>query len=218
MINNENSKNENLKNENSKNENSKNENLKPASSRWLAKIALIVFFAALTMAGAYIAFPIGPIPISMQNFFILLSGLVLGPAMGSAAVILYLLAGIFNFPVFALGGGGMARFAGPAGGYFVGYLLAAFTAGLIVGAPIGGPKADANAKTSQTSIIIAEIAGLMVSYIPGLIWFKIRMNLDWTKTFLTGFVPFIIGDTLKGIAAVLITSRLRKIAADFLYG
>jgi biotin transport system substrate-specific component len=190
-----------------------NEKPKPASSRWLIKITLTVFFAALIMAGAYIAFPIGPIPISMQNFFILLSGLVLGPVMGSAAVGLYLFAGILNFPVFALGGGGIARFTGPAGGYFVGYLLAAFTSGFIA----GGLKADVSAKTSQTRIIIAAIAALLVSYVPGLIWLKIRMNLDWAKTFLTGFIPFIIGDTLKGIGAVLIASRLRRIAADFLY-
>jgi biotin transport system substrate-specific component len=196
---------------------SDNENLKPASSRWLTKIALIIFFAVLTTTGAYIAYPIGPIPISMQNFFILLSGLVLGPLMGSSAVGLYLLAGILNFPVFALGGGGFARFAGPAGGYFVGYLFAALTAGLIVGSPTGGPKADASADTSMKRIIIAEIAGLIVSYVPGLFWFKIRMNIDWAETFLTGLVPFIIVDTLKGTAAVLITSRFRKAVADFLY-
>jgi len=194
-----------------------NENLKPALSKWLTKIALIIFFAALTTTGAYIAYPIGPIPISMQNFFILLSGLVLGPLMGSAAVGLYLLAAILNFPVLALGGGGIARFAGPAGGYFVGYLFAAFTAGLIVGAPISGPKADANADTSIKRIIIAEIAGLIVSYVPGLIWLKIRMNIDWAETFLTGLVPFVIVDTIKGIAAILIASRIRRIAADFLY-
>jgi len=43
------------------------------------------------------------------------------------------------------------------------------------------------------------------------------MNIDWTKTFLTGFVPFIIGDTLKGTVAVFIAPRLRRIVADFLY-
>jgi biotin transport system substrate-specific component len=190
-----------------------NEEPKPTPSRWLMKIALTVFFAALTMAGAHIAFPVGPIPISMQNFFILLSGLVLGPVMGSAAVGLYLFAGILNFPVFALGGGGIARFTGPAGGYFIGYLLAALTAGLIT----NGPKSGINAKTSQTRIIIAVIAALLVSYVPGLIWLKMRMNLDWPKTFMTGFIPFIIGDTLKGTVAVLIASRVRRIAADFLY-
>ena len=118
-----------------------NEKTKSASSRLLIRIALTAFFAALTAAGAYIAFPVGPIPISMQNLFILLSGLVLGPVMGTAAVGLYLLAGILSFPVFALGGGGIARFAGPAGGYFVGYFFAALTAGLIA----GRPKADASA-------------------------------------------------------------------------
>jgi biotin transport system substrate-specific component len=190
-----------------------NEKPNQASSRWLMKIVLTVFFTALTVAGAHIAFPIGPIPISMQNFFILLSGLVLGHVMGSAAVGLYLFTGILNFPVFALGGGGIARFTGPAGGYFIGYLLAAFTAGLIA----GRPRTDISVKTSQTRIIIAVIAALLVIYVPGLIWFKIRMNFDWEKTFLKGFVPFIIGDTLKGIAAVLIAPRIRRIAADFLY-
>ena len=190
-----------------------NEKTKPEPSRWLLKIFLPVFLAALTTAGAYIAFPIGPIPISLQNLFILLSGLVLGPVMGTVAVGLYLLAAILNLPVLALGAGGIARFTGPAGGYFVGYLLAAFTAGLIV----GRPKIGENTKPFQIRIIVAEITGLVVSYIPGLIWYKIRMNIDWTKTFMTGFVPFIIGDTLKGIAAVLIAPGLRRIAAGFLY-
>ncbi|MDR2730943.1 MAG: biotin transporter BioY [Treponema sp.] len=185
---------------------------KPASSRWLIMITLTVFFAALTAGGAYIAFPVGPIPITMQNLFILLSGLVLGPVTGAAAVVLYLLAGILNFPVFAMGSGGISRFTGPAGGYFAGYLFAAITAGLIA----GRPKADTSVKTFQIRIIIAEIAGLLVSYIPGLIWYKIRMNTDWIKTFRTGLIPFIIGDTLKGIIAVLVAPGLRRIAAVFL--
>jgi biotin transport system substrate-specific component len=151
-------------------------------------------------------------PITLQLLFILLSGLVLGPVMGCAAVGLYLLAGVLNLPVFAMGGGGIARFAGPAGGYFAGYLFAALTAGLIV----GRPKAGASAKTFQMCIIIAAIAGLVVSYIPGLTWYKIRMNLDWAKAFMTGYVPFIIGDALKGTVAVLIAPRLRRIVVDFL--
>jgi biotin transport system substrate-specific component len=189
-----------------------NENPKPVFSKWLVKIVLIVFFAALPVAGAYIAIPTGSAPITLQIFFVLLSGLVLGPVMGCAAVSLYLLAGLLNLPVFAMGGGGIARFAGPAGGYFVGYLFAALTAGLMV----GRPKAGESARIFQKHIIIAEIAGLLVSYVPGLIWYKIRMDIDWARTFLTGFVPFIIVDTLKGIAAVLIASRLRRIVAVFL--
>ena len=190
---------------------SNNEKPKPASSRLLIRIAFTALFAALTAAGAFIAFQIGPVPIVLQNLFALLSGLVLGPVLGSSAVGLFLLAGLLNFPVFS-GGGGIARFAGPTGGYLIGYLLAALTAGLIA----GRPKANASKKVFQIRIIIAVIAGFLVIYIPGLIWLKARMNLDWIKTLVTGFIPFIIGDALKGIAAVLIAPRLRRIAADFL--
>jgi biotin transport system substrate-specific component len=190
---------------------SSNEKTKPASARLLIRIAFTTLFAALTAAGAFIAIPLGPVPIVLQNLLALLSGLVLGPVLGSSAVGLFLLAGLLNFPVFS-GGGGIARFAGPTGGYLIGYFLAALTAGLIA----GRPKVNASGKIIQPRIIIAVIAAFLVIYIPGLIWLKARVNLDWIKTLFTGFIPFIIGDTLKGIAAVLIAPRLRRIAADFL--
>jgi biotin transport system substrate-specific component len=189
-----------------------NEKTKSTSSRFLIRIAFTALFAALTAAGAFIAIPVGPVPIVLQNLLALLSGLVLGPVLGGAAVGLFLLAGLLNFPVFSGGGGGIVRFAGPTGGYLVGYLLAAITAGLIA----GRPRANASTKVFQIRIVIAVIAAFLVIYIPGLIWLKVRVNLDWIKTLLTGFVPFVIGDTLKGIAAVIIAPRLRRIAADFL--
>jgi biotin transport system substrate-specific component len=176
------------------------------------RIAFIALFAALTAAGAFIAIPVGPIPIVLQNLFAVLSGLILGPAMGGAAVGLYLLAGVLGFPVFAGGTGGIARFAGPTGGFLPGYLLAAITAGLIA----GKPKADA--RPSLLRIIAAVIAGFLVVYLPGVSWLKISRNLDWGRALLMGFAPFIIGDVLKGIAAVLIAPRLRRTAADFLDG
>jgi len=190
---------------------SNSEKQKPASSRLLIRIAFTALFAALTAAGAFIAIPLGPVPIVLQNLLALLSGLVLGPVMGGAAVSLFLLAGLLNFPVFS-GGGGIARFAGPTGGYLIGYLLAALTAGFIAGRPL----VNARSKIIQARVVIAVIAGFLVIYIPGLIWLKVRVNLDWVKTLFTGFIPFIIGDALKGIAAILIAPRLRRIAADFL--
>ena len=176
--------------------------------KMLIKISLTALFAALTAAGAFLAIPIGPVPIVLQNMFAVLSGLILGPLMGSAAVGLYLLAGIINLPVFAGGTGGIARFAGPTGGFLVGYLLAAFAAGLIAGKP--------GMKISLSRLIIAVTAGLLVLYVPGLLWLKTKLNLGWLATFMAGFVPFIAGDIAKGIAAVLITPRLRKIAAEYI--
>ena len=176
------------------------------------KITFTALFAALTAAGALVAIPVGPVPIVLQNLFALLSGLILGPLMGSAAVGLYLLAGILNFPVFAGGGGGIARFAGPTGGYLIGYFLAAFSAGLIAGRPQPGTK------TPYARIIVAVAVGFLVVYVPGVAWLKISRGLSWPRALMAGFVPFIIGDTIKGIAAVLIAPRLRAIAADHLDG
>ena len=180
------------------------------SSKLLMRISLTALFAALTSAGAFIAIPIGPVPIVLQNLFALLSGLILGPLMGCAAVGLFLLAGILNFPVFSGGGGGIVRFAGPTGGYLIGYFLAALAAGLIAGRPRAGNG------ISLIRLIAAVAAGFLIIYVPGIAWLKLSRNLSWTRALLAGFVPFIIGDLLKGIAAALIAPRLRRIAADHL--
>ena len=41
-------------------------------------------FVALIAVGAFIAIPIGPVPIVLQNMFVLLAGLLLGPLWGLA--------------------------------------------------------------------------------------------------------------------------------------
>ena len=179
------------------------------SSPLLTRISLTALFAAITAAGAFIVIPVGPVPIVLQNAFALLSGLILGPVHGTAAVGLYLIAGILNFPVFAGGSGGIVRFAGPTGGFLVGYLLAAFTAGIIAGRP--------GIRTPLPRLIAAVAAGLLVVYVPGVSWLKISRKLDLEKAVLAGFVPFIIGDVIKGIAAVFIAKRLRVVAAERLY-
>ena len=183
-----------------------------AAPKILIKITFTALFAAITAAGAFIAIPIGPVPIVLQNLFALLSGLILGPVLGGAAVGLYLLAGILNLPVFAGGVGGLARFAGPTGGFLVGYLLMAITAGLAAGRP------RVNTGISLPRLIAAVAAGLLVVYVPGVLWLKVSRNLNWARALMAGFVPFIIGDILKGIAAVLISPRLRRLAADHLDG
>ncbi|MCL2130538.1 MAG: biotin transporter BioY [Treponema sp.] len=183
-----------------------------ASSKTLVKISLTSLFAALIAAGTFIAIPIGPVPIVLQNLFCLLSGLILGPLLGGAAVGLFLLAGILNFPVFAGASGGIARFAGPTGGFLIGYLLMAIIAGLIAGKP------RSNKIISLPRLIAAVTAGMLIVYVPGVAWLKLSRGLSWPQSFSIGFVPFIIGDILKGITAVLISKRLRKITAEYLNG
>jgi len=179
-------------------------------NRKILSLVFIALFAALISAGALIAIPVGPVPIALQNFFTLLSGLVLGPALGTAAVGMFLAAGAVGAPVFAGGSSGLARILGPTGGYLFGYLLGALVAGLIAGVPRPGEK------TPVRRYIAAVAAGLLIVYVPGLIRLKLALNISWPQTFISGLVPFLPGDAVKGVIAALIAPRLRKTAAQLL--
>ncbi|MDR0584270.1 MAG: biotin transporter BioY [Treponema sp.] len=175
-------------------------------------LTVIALFAALIAAGTFISIPLplSPVPIVLQNFFALLAGLVLGPAMGAAAVALYLIAGIIGAPVFAGATGGIVRIIGPTGGFLIGYLLAGLSAGLIAGFP-GQEK-----KVPLWRIITAAFTGLLLVYLPGLVWLKISTGGTWAAALAGGFIPFIPGDLAKGVVAVVIAPRLRRAAADLL--
>jgi biotin transport system substrate-specific component len=184
------------------------------AKRTLTGLTLTALFAALIAAGTFIAIPLpfSPVPIVLQNLFALLAGLILGPLRGGAAAGLYLAAGAIGLPVFAGAAGGIVRMLGPTGGFLAGYLLAAVSAGLIAGNP------GTNKPLSRRRIILAAAAGLLIAYIPGLLWLKRSLNLSWGRVLTAGFFPYLIGDTLKGIIAVIIAPRLRRAAADRLHG
>jgi biotin transport system substrate-specific component len=181
-----------------------------AGNSKITQLVFIALFAALISAGAFMVIPIGPVPIVLQNLFTLLSGLVLGPVLGASAVGLFIVAGALGVPVFANNGSpmGIARIAGPTGGYIFGYLLGAAVAGLIVGFPKPGQK------TPLWRLALAVTAGMLVVYVPGLIRLKHFLNVDWAQTFIAGFFPFVIGDAIKGVVAAVAAPRLRRIAAQ----
>jgi len=157
--------------------------------------------AALTAAGAYLSIPIGPVPIILQNMFVLLSGLLLGSRWGLASVGVYILAGACGLPVFAGGLGGISRIVGPTGGYLLGYLPGVFITGLIA------------EKTGQRMIydVIAMICGTIIIYSCGLIWLKVLTGMTLAKTLAVGMYPFLIGDVLKIAAAAAIAKSLRPV-------
>ena len=157
--------------------------------------------AALTAAGAYLAIPIGPVPIILQNLFIFLSGLLLGSKWGSASVGVYLLAGALGLPVFSGGVGGIGRFAGPTGGYLLGYLPAVYVIGWIT------------EKTPNRVIcdILAMCCGGILIYACGVTWLKALTGMTLAKTLAVGMYPFILGDAIKIAAAVPIAKTLRPV-------
>jgi biotin transport system substrate-specific component len=166
--------------------------------RWMVLASLM---AALTAVGAYIHVPIGPVPIVLSTLFVLLSGLLLGGQWGLASMGLYLLVGAIGIPVFAGGKGGFPHFFGPTGGYLFGYLLAAWVAGVISERSRGLLFLD----------IFAVVFGSLAIYSLGVPWLKIVTQLSWTKTFMVGMVPFLIGDAVKASVALILARAIRPV-------
>ncbi|MDK2957282.1 MAG: biotin transport system substrate-specific component [Desulfovibrionales bacterium] len=124
------------------------------------RLVWAALMAALIAVGAYFQFPLGPVPFSMQPFFVFLAGFVLGPRLGALSACLYLAAGLVGLPVFAGGAAGLGYALGPTGGFMPGFAAAAFLCGLSVKAPGKGPS-------SWLSGMSYGIAGLALMYAMG---------------------------------------------------
>jgi biotin transport system substrate-specific component len=171
------------------------------ASNQLRMMVYASIFAALTAAGAFLAIPIGPVPIVLQNMFVYLAGLLLGGRWGLASVGVYLLAGACGLPVFAGGLGGISRIVGPTGGYLIGYLPTVFLIG----------KISARNNPRVTTDVLAMICGTIILYACGVTWLKIVTGMSPAKALAVGMVPFLIGDLLKIGAAAAIARTLRPV-------
>lgn len=123
-------------------------------------------FTALLVAGAYIRIPMPLVPMTLQAQFALLAGVLLGARGGAVSVALYLLLGLCGLPVFT-GGGGIGYVLRPTFGYIIGFLLGAFAAGLI---------ARRRPAPSFWRILAAQLAGLGIIYLVGVVYFYVICN------------------------------------------
>ena len=92
------------------------------------RMILIALFAALTAVGGLIRFPMGTISFTLQVFFCLLAGLLLGPLDGALSQALYIVIGLAGIPVFSEGGG-IGYVLMPTFGYLLGLIPCACLAG-----------------------------------------------------------------------------------------
>ncbi len=127
-------------------------------------------FAALMVVGAFIhiMIPLGPsgVTISLQVFFAVLAGFFLGSKKGFLAVSVYLILGLMGLPIYAHGGG-LAYLLKPTYGFLIGFACAAGVTGLVF---------EKLKKRSFLSYVLAAIAGEMVYYAAGLVYYYVMYN------------------------------------------
>lgn len=168
--------------------------------------AMVALFCALTAIGSFIAIPLpfSPVPLTLQTFFVLLSGIVLGPRKAALSQVIYLLSGFLGIPVFAQGTAGIGVLIGPTGGYLAGFVAAAWIVGWLTGT---GQKNSSLPGSGR--LIAALLIGQAAIYVPGLMWLKATLNLSFGQACVIGLLPFIPGDIIKTVCLIILTGRLR---------
>jgi biotin transport system substrate-specific component len=179
--------------------------LAPPRSRVAARVtfqiacAVVGSFLIAGLAQISFALPFTPVPITGQTLGVLLVGAAYGPGLGAATILLYLVWAVVGLPVLAPVDGVHAtgldvlRLTAATGGYLWGFVLAAALTGWL---------ARRGWDRTFRSSIGAMLLGSIVIYAVALPWLHhVLTSATIEETLQAGLYPFIIGDTLKLLAA-----------------
>ncbi len=172
------------------------------AARYLSRVDSRVREVSLVFAGALfvaalaqvrIPLPFTPVPITGQTFAVLLVGAAFGAKRGFAALVTYLGMGAAGLPFFAGGASGLSHLVGPTAGYLIGFAAAAWLVGWL---------AERGLERRLPQAVLVFLAGEAVIYLFGVPWLAVVLG-SIERAILAGFLPFLIGDAIKLIAAAL---------------
>lgn len=169
------------------------------------KLVLTALFAALIAAGAFIKIPTPLVPITLQYFFTMLAGVLLGEKLGALSVLVYIALGLCGIPIFT-GGGGISYVLSPTFGYLIGFVAGAYLSGRLSRVKTGYP--------SFWRIMAAGCVGLAAVYLLGAAYycviavFYLGKQLELMSVLTGCILIFIPGDLAGCLVAALIGKRL----------
>lgn len=182
-------------------------NTQPSNHSKTLSLVFCALFTALIAAGAFLKIPIPNMPITMQLFFVIMSGLLLGAKAGAASALVYMILGLAGIPIFTAGGG-IGYIFKPTFGYIIGFIFGAFVTGLI---------ANKEKNPSYKRLLAASFAGLAVVYTIGIIYFYLIRNVYMSEpisagnVFLYCFVFVAPGDIVLNFLAAFLAKKLKPI-------
>jgi len=137
-----------------------------------------------------------PVPMTLAPLAVLLVGGLLGPRLGPASLVLYLVLGAAGLPVFTPGGApGVARLIGPTGGYLLAYPLAAALVGWVAARRPGWSGAVAGPLLGMMAVHAGGVAQLVI------------LTGSARLAVAAGTLPFALGDVVKVALAALVLRR-----------
>lgn len=165
-------------------------------------MALIGVMAAVTciLGPLSLAIPVSPVPISLTNLAVYFAIYVLGMKRGTISYCIYLLLGLVGLPVFSAFTGGAGKLFGPTGGYLIGFIFMALICGFFI-------------EKWEKKIymhFIGMVLGTAVCYIFGTAWLAYTAHMGFAAALAAGVIPFIPGDLVKIIIAMIAGPIIRK--------
>jgi len=177
----------------------------PSTTQQIAFSALkVIACSVIIAAGAQLELklPYTPVPITGQSLSVVIAGLTFGRKVAVAGTLAYLCEGMMGLPVFSGGGSGVHHFAGPTGGYLIGFLPAAFVAGVARDKGITRTPIGVFLTVLAASVPIFAIGVLKLAHTLG----KVSAALQ------AGLSPFIPGDFIKALLASMLTPIVTALA------
>ncbi|MHA6252326.1 biotin transporter BioY [Oceanobacillus sp. CAU 1775] len=171
-------------------------------------VCLMAVGANITVWFPMLAVPIGgtSVPVSLQTFFAIIAGFMLGKRLGSFAIITYILVGTAGLPIFAGLQGGPFTLISPTGGFLLSFIFVAYFCGWFV---------EKFEKQSISVYTTAAMIGLGINYTIGVSYMYLAMNtwLELKINFVVawaGMIPFLIKDTVLTFVAAFFMVQLAK--------
>ncbi len=130
----------------------------PMRQSVFAYYGLIAFIVALTGITAQIRFYVGPIPFTMQNFAVILSGLLLPPFYAFLSQMLYLLLIALGVPLASNFSGGLGILLGYTAGYLWGFPITAFLMSILSRYYLGRSNIELIALRSRDIVVLLGLS------------------------------------------------------------
>ena len=150
-------------------------------------------FALLMAIGAQIEIPNQPVPFTLQTFFVLSAGTLLGKRGAAISMSFYLILGASGLPVFSGNAFGLARIFGPTGGYLLSFPIAAFTVGYLT-----------RLRSEYWWMLFSMLVGSLIIFSLGTIQLNYLYFHNWMNSFQAGFLIFSWWDCVKIVGAATI--------------